>query len=94
MEKEKKEKESVPEKQDTALKRIELSKVVLMAPALLSLVKHCQDKKQSTSSAQGLSKNGVMGHIIGYIEEQIEIKETNLKITKAHVQIGPESKQK
>jgi len=31
---------------NTALKRIELTKVMIMAPALLSLIKHCQDKKE------------------------------------------------
>lgn len=65
-----------------------------MAPALLSLIKHCQDKKQQTSTIQGQTRNGVKGNILGYIEEQQEIDEVNLKITKAHLQIGPESKLK
>lgn len=71
-----------------------MTKVVIMAPALLSLIKHCQDKKQSTSTVNGQTKNGVMGDIIGYIDPQQEIDEVNLKITQAHVQIGPESKHK
>lgn len=75
---------------DKVLKRIELNKVVITAPALLSLVKHCQDHKHSTSTVHGQTKNGVKGNIDGYIEEQEEI----LKITKAHVQIGPEEKKK
>ena len=79
---------------NTALKRIDLTKVMIMAPALLSLIKHCQDKKESTSTINGQTRNGVMGNILGYIEEQPEIDEINLKITQAHVQIGPESKNK
>lgn len=65
-----------------------------MAPALLSLIKHCQDKKEMTSTVNGQTRNGVTGNILGYIEEQPEIEEVNLKITQAHMQIGPESKNK
>lgn len=65
-------KESVKEskdQKDLALKRVVLSKVVIMAPALLSLVKHCQDKKQYTTTVHGQTKDGASGKILGYIEE-------------------------
>lgn len=67
---------------------------MIEAPALLSLIKHCQDKKQLTSTVNGQTRNGVAGNVLGYIEEQPEINEMNLKIIQSHVQIGPESKNK
>ena len=46
-----------------------MTKVMILAPALLSLIKHCQDKKVSTATVNGVTKNGVVGNILGYIEE-------------------------
>ena len=65
-----------------------------MAPALLSLIKHCQDNKDKTSTKYGHSHKGVTGNIQGYIEEHPEIDEVNLNITMSHLQIGPETKNK
>lgn len=53
---------------------------MIEAPALLSLIKHCQDNKQLTTTVNGHTRNGVAGNMLGYIEEQPEINELNLKI--------------
>jgi hypothetical protein len=66
---------------DILQNRIPLSKVEIDTPALLNLIKHCQDNRELATTIEGHFKNGVHGILAGILKKEID--EDNLFITSA-----------
>ena len=50
--------------------RIQLDKITLETPALLNMIKHCQDKKELTSSTSS-EFSGARGTIMGVLKTEL-----------------------
>jgi len=55
--------------------------VEIDTPALLNLIKHCQDNRELATTIEGHFKNGVHGILAGILKKEID--EDNLFITSA-----------
>lgn len=51
--------------------RISLDKITIETPALLNMIKHCQDKRGLSSSAQ-LEVLGARGSIMGVLKQELD----------------------
>lgn len=61
-------------------KRIDLNKVVFDTPAMLNMVKHCQENRDPTV-AQWANASDCRGHLMGVIKHDIGVGHNNLFIT-------------
>jgi len=59
-------------------------------PALLNLIKHCQDNRELATTIDGHFKNGVHGILAGILKKEIDVD--NLFITNAQISTEVKSK--
>jgi len=69
---------AAPEATNMVQSRISLDKITIETPALLNMIKHCQDKRGLSSSNQ-LEVLGARGSIMGVLKQ--ELSESILLVT-------------